>query len=86
MATAQEVAAWLHAAFERAGELTRAGAVAGIRARFGPEFVAGGRIRKDVLEAFRQLAPEGRVFVGSRQAWRRRNPYDPPPRGRVRGQ
>jgi hypothetical protein len=40
--------------FERAGELSQADAVVGIRAHFGEEFVPGGRIWKGVLEAFRQ--------------------------------
>jgi hypothetical protein len=79
MATAREVAAWLQAEFEREGHLTQADAVAGIRARFGPEFVTRGRLRRDVLLAFRQLAPEGRVWVGSRHAWRRRDHVNPPP-------
>ena len=85
MATAAEVAAWMHAEFERAGELTLADAVAEIRARFGPEFVAGGRIRPDVLAAFRELAPRERVWLGSVYAWRRREADDPPIRSRVRG-
>src|SRR5438046_2639134 len=81
MATAVEVTAWMQAEFERAGELAQADAVAGVRARFGPGFATGGRIRKDALDALRQLEPAGRVFVGSRKVWRRRNLHDPPPHG-----
>ena len=73
------------AEFEREGYFAQADAVAGIRARFGPEYVTGRRIRLDVLQAFRRLAPEGRVWVGSTQAWRRRTRADPPMRGMVRG-
>jgi hypothetical protein len=83
MATAKEVAAWLLAEFERAGQLAQADAVAGIRARFGAEFIRGGRIRRDVVEAFQKLAPEGRVWDQRQHAWRRRNRHDPPDRGRV---
>jgi hypothetical protein len=83
MATAAEVAAWMQDEFARAGQLTRAAAVAGIRARFGPEFAPGGRLRRDILAAFQQLAPEGRVWSHQAQAWRRRNAYDAPGRGRV---
>ena len=72
MATAAEVAAWMLAEFERA--------------RFGPEFVAGGGIRKAVRAAFRQGAQDRAIWVPSRQAWRRRNADDPPFRARVRGQ
>ena len=57
--------------------------MAGIRARFGPEFVPGGRIRQDVLAAFRQLEPGGAGLVGSRQVWRRRNALPPPADGRA---
>ena len=84
MATAEEVAAWMYAEFERTGELRQTDALAGIRARFGAEFVARGRIRRDVLAAFQRLEPGGRVFVGSK-VWRRRNAHDPPFRGQVRG-
>jgi hypothetical protein len=72
MATAAEVAAWMHAEFEREGELAQAAALAALRARFGAEFVAGGRIRKDVLLEFRRLDPAGRVWVGSYHVWRRK--------------
>ena len=85
MATPAEVAAWMLAAFERDGRLAQRDAVAGIRARFGAAFVTGGRIRPDVLRAFQRLAPEGRVWVGSAQEWRRRTPEDPALRGWVRG-
>jgi hypothetical protein len=78
MATAAEVAAWLQEEFARTGYLARADAVAGIRARFGAGFTVGGKIRWDVLHAFRALDPAGRVWVASRQAWRRRNAHDPP--------
>src|SRR4051794_21203714 len=85
MATAAEVAAWMLAEFERTGELAQADAAAGIRARFGEAFVADGRIRNDVLAAFRRLAPEGRVWSRHAQGWRRRNAYDPPRGGRGAG-
>jgi hypothetical protein len=75
----------MHAEFARAGELALADAVAGIRARFGQAFVVGGRIRPDVLDAFRELAPDERVWVGSVHTWRRRAPDDPAVRSRVRG-
>src|SRR4051794_18293357 len=81
MATAAEVAAWMHAEFERTGELAQADAVAGIRARFGEAFVADGRIRNDVLAAFRRLAPEGRGWGRHAPGGRRREGYDPPPGG-----
>ena len=85
MATAAEVAAWMQAEFARTGELAHADAVAGIRERFGAGFTVGGKIRKDVLAAFGALDPAGRVWVGSRQAWRRRNAHDPPFGTRGRG-
>ena len=55
MARAEEVTAWMYAEFERTGELHQAEALAGIRVRFGAEFVAGGRIRRDVLAGYYAL-------------------------------
>ena len=85
MATAADVAAWLQAEIERAGELALADAVATIRARFGAEFAPGGRIRPDVLRELRRLTPGRRVWVGSTQAWRRRVLHSPPRHGRGDG-
>jgi len=79
VAPVAEVAAWMLAEFERAGALARAAALAGIRARFGAAFVAGGRIRPDVLAAFRRGAQGRALWMPSRQAWRRRTPHDRPP-------
>src|SRR4051812_17902907 len=82
MATAQEVAAWMRAAFERDGELLQSVAVEEIRTSFGAAFVPWGRIRRDVLYAFRRLAPGGRIWDQRQRAWRRRNRHDPPDGGR----
>jgi len=64
-------------------EVVQLDAVAGIRARFGEEFVPGGRIRKRVLEAFRQQGEAEPIWVGSHKAWRRRNAFDPPARAQA---
>jgi hypothetical protein len=85
MVTVAEVTAWMQAEFERTGTLLQADAAAGIRARFGVGFTVGGRIRKDVLDAFRALDPTGRVWVPSCQGWRRRNAHDPAFRAWSRG-
>jgi hypothetical protein len=83
MATADEVAAWMYGEFARAGKLTQVEAVEGIRAHFGGQYAPGGRIRQDVLRAFRRLEPAGRIWVGSAGTWRRRSPDDPRLRGRA---
>src|SRR4051794_32214516 len=85
MATAAEVAAWMHAEFERADELAQVDAIAGIRARFGAAFVVGRRVRKDVLDAFRRRGAAELVWDGGTHTWRRRTAQDPPHRGRSRG-
>src|SRR3954447_3812847 len=86
MATAADVAAWMQAEFEQAGQLTQPAAVAGIRGRFGAGVVVGHRIRLDVLAAFRALTAGAVVWSQADGAWRRRNRDDPPGKRSVYGQ
>src|SRR3954451_15503063 len=78
MATAADVGAWMQAELEQAGQLTEPAAVAGIRARFGAEFVVGHRIGPDVLAAFRALTAGAVVWSQADGAWRRPSRDDPP--------
>src|SRR3954451_20749411 len=86
MGTPEDVAAWMLAECEQAGQLTQPAAVAGIRARVGAEVVVGHRIRLDVLAAFRAVTAGAVVWSQAEGAWRRRNRDDPPGKRSVYGQ
>jgi hypothetical protein len=50
---------------------------------FGEEYVYQNEnhnwaIRKEILEEFRRLTPDGVVWSRSEQLWRKRREYDPP--------
>lgn len=83
MATVSEVAHWMLRRFEERGELHHRQLVADIRDTFGDDFIyraryGEGALKPAVLQAFRDLTPDGVVWSIREQAWRRPSPEDPP--------
>ena len=81
--TAQDVAEWMLAQFERRGQLYQSDAVDGIVREFGDDFVytnaTGGRsINRKVLDAFRKLTEETAVYNRAWRGWSKRTAHDNP--------
>ena len=78
-----DIAQWMRREFERSDCLVQCRAAYQIIDMFGEEYVYQNEnhnwaIRKEILEEFRRLTPNGVVWSRSEQLWRKRREYDPP--------
>jgi hypothetical protein len=88
MPTNEEVAQYMMQQFEAMpehGRLRQDSVARRVRQEFGEEFTYRNKnrnwaIKKEVLEAFKNLNEDGVVWEQSRQAWRRRRETDRPGR------
>jgi len=83
MATVTEVARWMVSQLEEQGKLNHRELVTDIRTIFGDGFTyraryGAGALKREVLDEFRALTPEGVVWSFREQAWRRPQPDDSP--------
>ena len=83
--TAEEIAIaqWMFDEFQRDGRLSQSRAVTEIRRNHGDGHLYKNKngnwaINKTILEEFKKLGPEDRVWSRGDQIWRRRMPKDPP--------
>ncbi|WP_236209230.1 DUF6953 family protein [Pseudomonas tohonis] len=77
-----EIAEWMLQQFNLLQRLSQSTAARNIRVHFGERHVYRNKqrnwaINKGILEAFKELTPEGVVWSRSTQTWRARRPTDP---------
>jgi len=78
----KKIAKWMFDEFVRDGRLSQHRAAREIRMNFGEKHLyknanRNWAINKAILEEFRRLGPEDKVWSRGSQIWRRRRPTDP---------
>jgi hypothetical protein len=78
----KQIAEWMLAEFERQGYLRQKAVAWHLQCEYGGRHLyknvnGHSALNKSLLDKFAQLKPDERVWIRSKQAWRKRRPEDP---------